>query len=194
MNEILNRLEIPESERGKLVDSTIKFFARKIEFHDLINDLIAKIDDTDVSDAHVFARDMLIMLSTGCEEEMSKAMADVLEQGNVNQRIGASYVLSAIGHNGNEKVIEQLIAALSDDSHVVRVNVSEILSKIGAVDAVEPMIIALSNYNDLALPAYIVALGDLGDSKAVHPLMELGKRESRYMGLIKEALSKIEAR
>jgi len=101
----------------------------------------------------------------------------------------------ALGDIGDPRAVEPLIAALKNDEFSgVRWIAAEALCKLGA-PAVDPLIGALQHHNDDVRWKAAVALGEIGDPRAVEPLIALLCDEDRFvkgraahaLGLIGEA-------
>src|SRR4030042_3481139 len=101
----------------------------------------------------------------------------------------------ALGDIGDPRAVEPLIEALKNDEFSgVRWIAAEALSKLGA-PAVAPLIGALQHHNDDVRWKAAIALGEIGDPRAVEPLIALLCDEDRYvkgraahaLGLIGEA-------
>jgi len=81
-------------------------------------------------------------------------------------------VVQRLGEIGDERAVKPLINALDDESLVVREKAARSLGLLKKSEAVEPLISTLnSNANPLIMCAIIDALGQIGDGKAVDPLL-----------------------
>lgn len=80
----------------------------------------------------------------------------------------------ALGRIGGTQAIDPLLAASDDPAHFVREAVSKALAQVGSI-AVDPLLIALKNQNISA----IRALGKIGDTRAIDPLISSLKSSNR---------------
>jgi HEAT repeat protein len=82
--------------------------------------------------------------------------------------------VEALGSLGDESVVKPLIASLIANSQLVSVQraIQAALLEIGNA-AVEPLIEALSDDNDVARTVVAEVLGELGDARAEDPLIEI---------------------
>lgn len=107
-------------------------------------------------------------------------------------KLGTVKVLDEIG---GEEIIEPLIYAIDDSHTLVAGAAAEALAKRKERRAVEPLIKAM---RDHLFPDAIKALGEIGDKRAINPLLDELKNKERiekydlYEYYINEALAKIE--
>jgi len=81
-------------------------------------------------------------------------------------------VIQTLGEIGDERAVNPLVYALGDECLVVREKSAVALGKLGRPEAGESLISALnSNTNLTIICAIIEALGQIGDTKAVEPLI-----------------------
>lgn len=86
----------------------------------------------------------------------------------------------AIGDLGDERAIKSLQLLMEDTEFGYNAEFAgEALSKIGSA-AVEPLIAFLKHDNYQVRQSAIMALGNIGDSRAIKPLMELLKTQDKY--------------
>jgi len=100
----------------------------------------------------------------------------------------------ALGDIGSDRAVEPLMNALSDNEYSVRLRAAQALGKIGNPKATELLINALkiNDYNDDFRCAVAIALGQIGDRRAVEAL--IANLNSSYMTIRRdcaEALGKI---
>ncbi len=139
-----------------------------------------------------------------------------LKDNNSNVR---RFATEALGEIGDPRAIEPLVTALQDEDSEVRGAAAEALDKLGwkpeskemeaiyliakqewercveiGAPAVEPLIAALKDKNELVRKAAAEALGKIGDPQAVEPLIDVFKEIEGYTGEAEiEALVKIGA-
>jgi len=122
-----------------------------------------------------------------------------------NDDLVRSYAAEALGNIGDARAVEPLINSLKDNDSDVRESAAEALGniewkpptdyqkavylvamrdwqecvKIGA-DAVEPLIVALKDNDDLVRSYAAEALGNIGDPRAVEPLINVLKDDNKW--------------
>ena len=89
----------------------------------------------------------------------------------------AAYALGEVG--GTQWVAPLAWALVKDASSRVRLNAAEALGKVGAQGALDVLIAALADPDVHVRQAVVVALGRLGDARAVGPLEELLERSTK---------------
>ena len=102
-------------------------------------------------------------------------------------------VVQALGDIGNERAVKSLIDTMDDDSLVVREKAAKALGKLGKREAEETLISALSSNTDLSIVCSVIeALGQIGDTRAVDPLITfLTHKESKIRECTAAALGKL---
>lgn len=81
-------------------------------------------------------------------------------------------VVQALGEIGDERAVKPLVNALNDESLAVREKTAKALGKLEKREAGDALILALSSNTDLSIvSAVIEALGQIGDTMAVDPLI-----------------------
>lgn len=102
-------------------------------------------------------------------------------------------VVQALGEIGDERALKSLITTLDDESLIVREKAAKSLGKLGKREAGEALISALSNNTDLSIVCSVIeALGQVGDTRAVDPLLSFLKhKESKIRECTAAALGKI---
>ncbi|MGC9780794.1 MAG: HEAT repeat domain-containing protein [Candidatus Heimdallarchaeota archaeon] len=107
-------------------------------------------------------------------QEAEKLVGE-LESKNLNTRSRAIEVLSSLE---KMEIIDFLISLLMKNSHrLVKEGVCKSLGKIGHRKATDVLIETLNDENESVRYQAVIALGQLGDSHAVPPLLELLKRQ-----------------
>ncbi|MCK4895512.1 MAG: HEAT repeat domain-containing protein [Candidatus Heimdallarchaeota archaeon] len=89
-------------------------------------------------------------------------------------------VISKLG----DKVVEPLIDAFKDEDKDVRYLAARFLEEIGSY-AVEPLIAELGNFQSTVRVCAVETLGKIGDSKAIHPLINTLK-DKKEDALVRE--------
>ena len=90
---------------------------------------------------------------------------------SVSERKEARLKLIELGQQGNKEVIDVLVANLSQENIHFRDSIGEILVEIG-YPAVDSLISALNDYSWVTIQAAAVALGEIGDDRAVDILIQ----------------------
>ncbi|MBE7446104.1 MAG: HEAT repeat domain-containing protein [Planctomycetia bacterium] len=81
-------------------------------------------------------------------------------------------IVQALGEIGDERAVKPLVNAMHDESLAVREKAAKALGKLGKREAEGVLISALSSNTDLSvISAVIEALGQIGDTMAVDPLI-----------------------
>ncbi len=127
----------------------------------------------------------LAALGTLRAREAFDALVTALKDTGFERRYIAAW---ALGQLGDARGVAPLIAALDDDNETVRRYATRSLIKLDR-HAVEPMIAALPNATVRAAGYLIRALGDIGDTRAVEPLLEQINSPNR--ALVFQALGKL---
>lgn len=98
---------------------------------------------------------------------LTKAISDKEEDVRVE-------VVQALGDISDERAVAFLIDTLDDESLNVRENAAKALGKLGKRSATDALISALSSNTDVSLLCSVIeALGQIGDTTAVEPLIVL---------------------
>ena len=127
-----------------------------------------------------FLNDDLVLLPSGAPKQLRHITAK--ENKNLNAEgkrrtpltLLRRHAAKALGEIGDERAVEPLIKALSDNW--VSEDVAKALENIGDERAVEPLIEFLSDENCAFNPAK--TLGKIGDERAVEPLINMLSRVS----------------
>ncbi len=107
-------------------------------------------------------------------QEAEKLVGE-LESKNLNTRSRAIEVLSSLE---KMEIIDFLISLLMKNSHrLVKEGVCKSLGKIGHRKATDVLIETLNDENESVRYQAVIALGQLGDTHTVPPLLELLKRQ-----------------
>jgi len=130
----------------------------------------------------------LAALGTLRAREAFDALVAALEDTGFERRYIAAW---ALGQLGDARGVAPLIAALNDDNETVRRYATRSLIKLDR-HAVEPMIAALPTATTRAAGYLIRALGDIGDARAVEPLLAQVSGPNRP--LVFQALAKLKDR
>jgi len=102
-------------------------------------------------------------------------------------------VVQALGEIGDERAVKSLIDTMDDESLVVREKAAKALGKLGKREAEEALISALGSNTDLSILCSVIeALGQIGDTRAVDPLIiSLTHKESKVREYAAAALGKL---
>jgi HEAT repeat protein len=116
----------------------------------------------------LFCCAVLLVLLSGCENYRTDNLIRDLEAKEAEVRMNAAIEL---GKFKNPRVVPPLIAALKDTDKYVPARAEESLVVLGPV-AVETLIGALRNKEEVSRPAVARILGKIMDVSAIDPLME----------------------
>jgi len=111
-----------------------------------------------------------------------------------------SEAVDALGYSEDKEVIHDLIELLNNDPDWrVRCSAAEALCrlgvKLGAKEAIEPLIASLKDPDSYVRYCAADALGELGAKEAIEPLIALLKdKDDRVRGISAEALGKLGAK
>jgi HEAT repeat protein len=94
----------------------------------------------------------------------------VLNETNEQRKHIRVSAAEALGNIGDERALPALIANLADLSHTIRKAAEQALIKISKA-AVEPLIVAMRQPNNLIRQHAAAALGEIGDARAIEPLL-----------------------
>ncbi|MBI2469798.1 MAG: HEAT repeat domain-containing protein [Planctomycetes bacterium] len=102
-------------------------------------------------------------------------------------------VIQTLGEIGDERAVKPLIYTLGDESLVVREKSANALGKLGRPEAEESLISALNSNTNLSIVCAIIeSLGQLGDTRAVEPLIAfLGHKEAKIRECTAASLGKL---
>jgi HEAT repeat protein len=121
-----------------------------------------------VQSQHVEQRERVIAaLGTLKVQQAVPQIIKVLENPDFNRRYVAAWALGEIGHPDG---IPALIRALDDEVQQVRRYATRSLIKFNQ-SAVDPLVQSLDSASDRAAAGMIRALGDIGDRRALDPLL-----------------------
>ncbi|OQZ03965.1 MAG: hypothetical protein B6D34_05045 [Candidatus Brocadia sp. UTAMX1] len=101
--------------------------------------------------------------------------------------------IQTLGEIGDERAVKPLIGIMNDENLEIREKAVKSLGKLGKREAVDALILALGNNSDLSvIRATIEALGQIGDPRAVGPLLGfLTHKEPRIRECTAAALGKL---
>jgi HEAT repeat protein len=121
---------------------------------------------SDYPEVKIFAAKELIKLKDpSVVDVLIQAISDTSEEVRIE-------AIQALGEIGDERAVEPLIDAMDDESLVVREKTAKSLGKLGKHEAGDALISSLINNSDLSIVcATIEALGQIGDTRAVDPLL-----------------------
>ncbi|MFW9935529.1 MAG: HEAT repeat domain-containing protein [Candidatus Thorarchaeota archaeon] len=119
-------------------------------------------------------------------------LLQVLQEGDIESRRGATDALGQVGDAG----IEPLIVALKDEDSYVRWRAAVSLGRIGDPRATSALIRALKDEDGLVRGGAAWALGEIGSSKGLRPLQQAAKKEDEptVKESIDEAIAKLTPR
>ena len=102
-------------------------------------------------------------------------------------------VIQALGEIGDERAVKPLVYALGDESLVVREKSASALGKLGRPEAEEALISSLNSNTNLSLVCAIIeAMGQIGDTRAVEPLIAfLNHKEAKIREYTAVSLGKL---
>ena len=102
-------------------------------------------------------------------------------------------VIQTLGEIGDERAVKPLVYALIDESLVVREKGASALGKLGRPEAEEALISALNSNTNLSIMCAIIeALGQIGDTRAVEPLIAfLNHKEAKIRECTAASLGKL---
>ena len=112
---------------------------------------------------------VIAALGTLKVQQAVPAIVEVLTDTTYTRRYVAAWALGEIGHPDG---IPALIRALDDEVLQVRRYATRSLIKFNQT-AVEPLVLAVASSSDRAAAGIIRALGDIGDRRALDPLLKL---------------------
>ncbi len=107
-----------------------------------------------------------------------------------------SSAISELAAQANPDSVEHLIAVLSDSDTMVRREAATALQRLGATDAVDPLLAALkAESNDLTLWALLETVGELATADAIPKLESLRTQGSLLTGIeVKKSIARIQER
>ncbi|KKO19819.1 MAG: hypothetical protein DCC43_07735 [Candidatus Brocadia sp.] len=193
----LEDLVVKQEEHEKQLESEIKQVKLEVA-QKSIKLLEARPDTTDPKpliealksdypEVKIFAAKELVKLK-------DPSVIDVLIQAisDTSEEVRAE-AIQALGEIGDERAVKPLVHALDDESLNVREKAAKSLGKLGKREAGDALISALSKNTDLSIVcALIEALGQIGDPRAVEPLlMFLTHKESQIREYTAAALGKL---
>jgi len=132
------------------------------------------------------------VLSEFFKDFLTMELDEVLEKVQHENEVARLAIVHALGDYNNQKAISALIRFLKDDSQEIRLEAVKILGQTKSKLALKPLIEAY--YEDIYLvypEDTIIALGELGDSKAVDFLIEVLKADELDPVIIAETLVKL---
>lgn len=138
-------------------------------------------------DVRIFAaKELAKMKDPAIVDVLIDAISDEQEEVRIE-------VVQTLGEIGDERAIKPLIGTLEDESLIVREKAARALGKVGKSEAEESLIAALQNNTSLSIVcAGIESLGQIGDARAVEPLIGLlTHKESQIRECTAAALGKI---
>jgi len=102
-------------------------------------------------------------------------------------------VIQTLGEIGDERAVKPLVYALGDESLVVREKGASALGKLGRPEAEDALISALNSNTNLSIVCAIIeALGQIGDTRAVEPLIAfLNHKEAKIRECTAASLGKL---
>ncbi|MFN3531710.1 MAG: HEAT repeat domain-containing protein [Candidatus Brocadia sp.] len=102
-------------------------------------------------------------------------------------------VVQALGEIGDERAVKPLIYTLNDESMVVSEKAAKALGQLGKKEATGALISALNSNTNLSIVCSIIeALGQIGDTRAVEPLIAfLTHKESKVRECTAASLGKL---
>lgn len=102
-------------------------------------------------------------------------------------------VVQALGEIGDERAVKPLIYTLNDESMVVSEKAAKALGQLGEKEAAGALISALNSNTNLSIVCSIIeALGQIGDTRAVEPLIAfLTHKESKVRECTAASLGKL---
>jgi len=110
----------------------------------------------------------LVNLGAKDEQLVTYLISFLLDQEQDRYRRHTAATL--LGHIGNKRAFDPLLASLEDFYPSVRTNCAVALGRLGDVRAVEPIIKLLKDPDDGVRDTAATALGYLGDKRAIEPL------------------------
>jgi HEAT repeat protein len=117
---------------------------------------------------------MLCHPNARSDDEVSRHIAALKSKDQITQQQAAM----ALGESRDERAVAPLVSVLSNRNPYLRNRAAEALGKIGA-PAVEPLLTALKDAKVRANAA--LALGDIGDKRAVEPMLALLQDSNDYV-------------
>ncbi len=134
-----------------------------------------------------------------CDETNRKIILDALIEASkkdktIEVREAAAFSLGSIGGEQAEKRLIDLLKAKKEDIRVIR-TAAERLGELKSIDAVDPLLELLKNDKPELRRAAVIALGTIGDRRAMKPLLYKLKDEDVYVRTeVSRALEKFETR
>lgn len=142
---------------------------------------------SDYPEVKIFAAKELVKLKDpSVVEVLIQAISDTSEEVRIE-------AIQALGDLGDERAVKPLVDAMDDESLAVREKTARSLGKLGKQEAGDALILSLSKNTDLSIVcATIEALGQIGESRAVDPLLGfLTHKESQIRECTAAALGKL---
>ncbi|MCC7210816.1 MAG: hypothetical protein E3K40_09250 [Candidatus Brocadia sp.] len=172
----LEDLVVKQEEHEKQLESTIEQIKLEVA-QKSIKLLETRPDKTDPKplvealkseypEVKIFATKELVKLKDpSVVDVLIQAISDTSE----DVRIEA---IQALGELGDERAVQPLIGVMGDESLEVREKTAKSLGKLGKREAGDALVSALSKNTDLSIVCAIIeALGQIGDPRAVDPLL-----------------------
>ena len=151
--------------------------------------LISKLKKSESAEIRSYAAEALGAIG---DANANQPLIDALQDTNNSVR---RFAISSLGHLRNTTAITPLIPFLQDEEPDIRCATAIALGKINHSSAVEALIPAATEDADRSVcSAAIIALGKIGDKRAIEPLNNLMKQSDNewILRYVSETLHQIE--